>query len=208
MCKNGKSQSPVNISSTLSAEVGGLNFHYSAAPLSILNNGHTIQVNYAPGSYLDVGGTRYDLLQFHFHSPSENTLNNQPFALEAHLVHKGADGTLAVVGILFEESNQSHPILTGIWDNMPASAGPATTVSSVRVNANTLLPQNRNFYQFKGSLTTPPCSEGVKWFVMQGTFGVTRAHIDKFVSTVGHNARPTQPLNGRQIVSVGSGGGH
>jgi carbonic anhydrase len=210
-CKDGRSQSPINISRSLGADVGGLEFHYSAVPLRVVNNGHTVQVNYSSGSYMVVGGVRYDLLQFHFHSPSENTSNGKPYAMEAHLVHKSANGTLAVVGVFLKEG-QSNSFVQKIWSNLPRAINQENVVQSVTLNANTLLPANKSIYHFQGSLTTPPCSEGVKWFVMKDTQTVSSSQVSKFLGLIGENARPTQPLNGRSVVGInisgGTGGGH
>ncbi|MCP4688107.1 MAG: hypothetical protein GY859_08660, partial [Desulfobacterales bacterium] len=179
-------------------------FDYRDSPLKIINNGHTVQVNMASGSHMQVGDHIYKLLQFHFHSPSENTWRGSPFAMEVHLVHKDDQGRLAVVGV-FMERGRENPFIQTLWNNLPAGVGHEKTGGHVSVNAGELLPANGSYYHFTGSLTTPPCTEGVRWFVMKSPIQASAAQVERFVALIGHNARPTQPLNGRSVSEVAAG---
>ncbi|MBU0961140.1 MAG: carbonic anhydrase family protein [Proteobacteria bacterium] len=200
ICKTGKNQSPIDVDSLVEAELSPIVFQYNAVPLDIVNNGHTVQVNYAPGSTITVNGHTYNLLQFHFHTPSENTVKGQFFAMEAHLVHSDDAGNLSVVGVMFEEGAE-NPFLAGIWSHMPEKAGVSKSLPEVTLNVKDMLPSNKSYYRFNGSLTTPPCSEGVNWMLLQNPVPVSRAQADKFHTLMGgDNNRPVQPVNARPIL--------
>jgi methyl-accepting chemotaxis protein len=204
LCKTGRSQSPIDISRIVSADLGSIEFDYRSTPLKILNNGHTIQVNYAVDSFIRVGGKTFKLLQFHFHSPSENIRNGSPYDMEMHLVHKNAQGQLAVVGVFLVAGKHNSYIET-LWDKMPTVIGQEFTHPGIRIDAAKLLPGSGTYYYFSGSLTTPPCSEGVKWLVLKTPVEVSDAQVKMFLSIVGANARPVQPLNGRSVIEVAAG---
>lgn len=198
-CKEGRSQSPIDLSGMTDGDLPPIKFAYDAVALDVFNNGHAIQANYEGDSHITVGGKTYKLLQFHFHSPSENTINGRSFPLEAHLVHKDADGNLAVVAVMFE-SGAGNSALKDIWSYMPAKAGTDRLVSHLSVNAADILPTGRDYFAFDGSLTTPPCSEGVKWMVLEQPVSLSREQLSKFRQTLGGpNNRPIQPLNGRVV---------
>jgi len=197
VCGNGKSQSPVNITGPFEKAAVALKPEYKPGVLRIINNGHTIQVNVPPGNVLKVGTESYELVQFHFHRPSEEQIDGKPMAMVAHLVHKSASGKLAVIGVLMRESAVQNRALWAIWKNMPAKAGPEVTVSSVSINPANLLPESLAHYAYEGSLTTPPCTEGVQFFIMKSPIGIQKEMIDSFPFKM--NARPVQPLNGRKI---------
>jgi len=201
VCGAGQRQSPIDIANATNAGLAPIAFDYRDAALEILNNGHTIQVNRGEGSSISVDGEKYELVQFHFHTPSENTVGGKPFDMELHLVHKNAQGRLAVVGI-FMKAGAENVVLGKAWGHMPSHAGHTEQVASVSINPADLLPANRTYTGFNGSLTTPPCSEGVKWFVMQDAVEVSSAQVKQFAQVVGSNARPTQPLNGRFVLSA------
>lgn len=200
MCKDGKSQTPIDIVGAVSKDQPKLNFNYKDTTLAVVNNGHTIKANYAEGSSINVGGETYQLLQFHFHSLSENKVEGKYFPLEAHLVHKSAAGKLAVVGVLFEEG-AANPLLERLWGYTPSKVNSTTTVGTASINVSDLLPASADYYGFIGSLTTPPCSEGVKWMVLQNPITVSPAQISKFRSFFNdmETKRPIQPLNGRVV---------
>lgn len=200
-CGSGKRQSPIDINGSMSAGLNPIQFDYRSAQLDILNNGHTIQVNRNEGSSITVDGQRYDLLQFHFHTPSENTVGGKPYDMEMHLVHKNDKGELAVVGV-FLKAGADNSVLNKAWTHMPRHAGDRKQVDSVSINPADLLPANLSYNHFNGSLTTPPCSEGVKWFVMKSPVEVSRSQVKQFASVVGNNARPVQPLNKRFVLAV------
>ena len=199
-CGSGSRQSPIDIDMTISADLQPIQFDYKTVKLEILNNGHTIQVNRGQGSSITVDGEKYDLLQFHFHTPSENTVGGKPYDMEMHLVHKSAKGQLAVVGV-FLKAGKDNAVLAKAWEHMPSHAGHKEQVASVSLNAADLLPADRSYNRFNGSLTTPPCSEGVKWFVMKQPIEVSAAQVQAFAKVIGHNARPVQPLNDRFVLS-------
>lgn len=196
-CKVGKVQSPIDIRGAKAAELPAIKFDYKPSPLKVIDNGHTIQVNYAPGSWIDVGGTRYELMQFHFHKPSEEKINGKSHDMVAHLVHKGADGKLAVIAVLLDKGG-ANPTISEIWKNLPKEKEKETSVKAV-VDAAALLPSDKGYYTFPGSLTTPPCSEGVRWFVLKTPTKIADSEITAFGKLYPMNARPTQPLNGRAI---------
>lgn len=196
-CGKGKKQSPIDISKPQKADMKDIDFHYSPTRVNILNNGHTVQVNYDSGSYIEVNGTRYDLLQFHFHTPSEHTVGSKSFDMEMHLVHKSKDGALAVVGVLVEEGKENRAYKT-VWGNLPEHESPVKTVN-VKVDANDLLPGKKTYYTYSGSLTTPPCSEGVTWLVLTDSVELSADQIEDIHEIMHSNNRPTQPLHGRTV---------
>jgi carbonic anhydrase len=169
-------------------------------PLSIVDNGHTIMVNYAPGSTLTVGDKIYTLKQFHFHHPSEEHVNGKKYDLVAHLVHADADGHLAVVAILFKRHSTPAPLLDTLWKNLSAEKGRVVEVSSVSINARDLLPPTTGYYTFAGSLTTPPCTEGVTWYVLKTPVDVSEPQLDAFAKIYKHDNRPIQPTNQREVL--------
>lgn len=161
----GSNQSPVNLSGLVKAELAPLQFHYLAGGHSVTNNGHTVQVDYAPDSILELDGMHFELKQFHFHAPSENLIEGHSYPLEGHLVHANDQGELAVVAVMFEPGS-ANSALGRAWTSLPAKAGEQHQLKE-SVSAEQLLPAKRDYYRFSGSLTTPPCSEGVRWLVMK-----------------------------------------
>ena len=197
-CGKGQSQSPLNIKSTFVKGRISVTADYKAGPLRILNNGHTIQVNVALGSKLRIDGVPYDLLQFHFHRPSEEQIDGKPSAMVIHFVHKNAAGKLAVLGVLLKEGNENPGIKT-LWTHAPAVEGPEVTPDEVVFNPANLLPREFDFYSYEGSLTTPPCTEGVRFFILKTPVNVSREQVSGFPFKA--NARPVQPQNGRLITA-------
>ncbi len=195
---DGQSQSPIDITGAspdpgLSALIGG----YTNAPIELTNNGHTVQFNYPAGSTLTFGGDDYTLLQFHFHTGSEHTINGTQYPMEVHLVHQNSAGDLAVVGIMFVEGN-ANPFLSDFVDHLPVAKGDDYS-SANTINAGNVFPLDLGYYNYSGSLTTPPCSEIVSWIVMKTPVDASAAQIDAFHSIIHDNYRPIQPLNGRSI---------
>jgi len=203
-CSVGKTQSPIDIREDRVAASGlsPIEFDYRPSPLKLIDNGHTIQVNVDRGSSITVNGRHYELVQFHFHKPSEEALNGAHFAMVAHLVHKDEQGKLAVVAVLLTKGD-SNALLRTLWDHLPQTKNQEVAVPDVRIDASELLPRDRSYYTFEGSLTTPPCSEGVRWFVLRHPLSVSAGQIARFAQLYPMNARPLQPLNGREI---GAGG--
>lgn len=197
-CSAGRMQSPIDVSGTAAGGGGDVAFDYHDTALALVNNGHTVQVNVGGDSTATLAGRRYTLLQFHFHSPSEHTVDGRHYDLEAHFVHRNEEGKLAVVGV-FMEASGANGALQAIWDHMPAEEG-ETSVAGVSVNAASLLPASHGFTTYAGSLTTPPCTEGVSWFVMKEPVAVSAAQVEAFRAIMPANNRPTQPLNGRMTL--------
>jgi carbonic anhydrase len=198
-CSEGRTQSPIDIKGAKKADLPALKFNYNSVPLNIIDNGHTIQINYAPGSTLTVGNKTYTLKQFHFHHPSEEHINGRGYDMVAHLVHADDQGHLAVVGVLIKKGS-SNALIDTVWKNIPSQKEKAVEVSSVSVNARELLPTDHGYYTFPGSLTTPPCSEGVTWYVMKEPLSLSPEQIATFATLYPLNARPIQPLNGRELL--------
>ena len=195
----GKNQSPINLTGFIEADLKPIEFQYKPGGQQILNNGHTVQVNYAKGSSIVIDGDTFNLLQFHFHAPSENHINGKSFPLEAHLVHADKDGNLAVVAIMFEPGD-ANSTLAKAWQQMPKHAGDKQDLK-VTLNADDLLPADRDYYRFNGSLTTPPCSEGVRWLVMKQPVKVSKQQIEAFEHVLHHpNNRPIQTANARPVL--------
>ena len=197
-CKEGARQSPIDVPSVAMASLPELKLLYRAAPLVVKNNGHTIEVEYGAGSQLVLGEKVYRLRQFHFHTPSEHLLHGVSFPMELHLVHEAAPGDRAVIGVLLSEGTQ-NPAIQSIWDNAPVAEG-TRRVEGVTLDAAALLPASRGYDHYVGSLTTPPCDEGVQWYVLQEPVQESVEQIKTFQTRFfQHNARPVQPLNGREI---------
>jgi len=198
-CAAGHAQSPIDIQHAKPAELPPLGFDYRSVPLNIINNGHTIQVNYGPGSTLIVGDKTYALKQFHFHHPSEESIDGRGFDLVAHLVHDDGSGHLAVVAVLFK-TGPLNTLLETVWQNIPAQTGKAADVPSVSLNVTDLLPADHGYYAFAGSLTTPPCSEGVTWYVLKNQATLSADQLAAFAKLYPRNARPIQPAYGRAVL--------
>lgn len=196
---SGKNQSPINLTGFIEADLKPIKFSYTSVGSEIVNNGHTVQVNYAAGSSIALDGIQFDLKQFHLHAPSENLINGKSYPMEVHLVHADKDGNLAVVGVMFTEGKENKA-LAKFWAQMPHDAGEKQKLSSA-VLASGLLPANRDYYRFNGSLTTPPCSEGVRWLVMKKPITASKEQIEAFTHAVHHaNNRPVQPVNARPVL--------
>ncbi len=195
-CAKGKAQAPLNITGPFERVQTTLAVDYKAGALSLLNNGHTIQVQGGPDSKLRVDSKPYPLVQFHFHRPSEEQIDGKPMAMTIHFVHKNDAGELMVLGVLIKEGNENPGIKT-LWDNMPEKEGSVMAPDGVRFNPANLLPRERDFWSYEGSLTTPPCSEKVRFFILKTPINMSREQIAQFPFKL--NARPVQPLNGRTI---------
>ena len=199
-CAVGKRQSPINIQdgNTLSGPAEAVQFNYSPSNATVVNNGHTIQVDVQGNNSITVRGSRYQLLQFHFHTPSEEQINYKRFAMVAHLVHKNDEGQLAVVAILLEPGD-TNPLIDKVWTYMPLDVNDRVRMPQDLLNLNELLPAEQRYYQFMGSLTTPPCTEGVLWMVMKTPVPISRPQYRLFTQLYPMNARPVQAVNGRPV---------
>jgi carbonic anhydrase len=200
-CGIGLNQSPINITNSLHANLPPLTVKYNKATSErIVDNGHTIEVMMAPGDSFTMDGKTFELKQFHFHSPSENHIDGKSFPLEAHFVHLDKDGNIAVIAVMFEEGAENTE-LTKFWKDMPQKEGESNVLKLKNI-ANNLLPKDKHYYRFNGSLTTPPCTEGVRWFVLKQPMTISKEQIKKFHDDTMHhnNNRPIQPLDARMIV--------
>lgn len=197
-CGIGKDQSPIDIRNPKVSDLPAIRFHYKPSPLTIIDNGHTIQINYQRGSTMEVGEAKYELQQFHFHHPSEEQINGKSAAMVAHLVHKNKDGKLAVIAVLLKPGAENE-LVQSLWGHLPSTKEKEVTFDDVIIDATNLLPQDRTYYTFLGSLTTPPCTEGVTWFVLKNPMTLSNAQIEQFASIYPLNARPVQPLNDRLV---------
>lgn len=199
LCKSGKNQSPVDLTHIVDSQLPPIGFHYSAGGSDEVNNGHTVQINYDKGSSITLDGHDYALKQFHFHTPSENHINGKAYPMEAHLVHADADGNLAVIAVMFEEGGE-NAALAKAWSVLPDHVDQSVHLP-VKASAEDLLPKNRSYYRFNGSLTTPPCTEGVVWLVMKQPVTASAEQISMFSKLMGHpNNRPIQSLNARLVI--------
>jgi|APMI01.1.fsa_nt_gi carbonic anhydrase len=198
LCGNGERQSPIDIREGIKVELEPIRFDYKLSEFRVVDNGHTIQVNLGQGNTMSVMGRMYDLVQFHFHRPSEERINGRGFDMVVHLVHKDLDGRLAVVAVLLERG-QAHPLIQALWNNLPLEKNSDYSPEGVSIDLNQLLPENRNYYTYMGSLTTPPCSEGVLWMVMKQPAQLSAEQIGIFSRLYPMNARPVQSVRGRLI---------
>ena len=196
-CANGTRQSPIDIRSGISVDLEPIQFDYRASAFRVIDNGHTVQVNIDPGNSIVTAGKRWELVQFHFHRPGEERIDGKSFEMSLHLVHKDADGRLAVVGLLLERG-AAQPVVQTVWNNLPLEKGDEVSTRAV-LDLNHLLPPDRGYYTYMGSLTTPPCSEGVLWMVMRTPVPVSPTQIDIFARLYPMNARPVQQASGRMI---------
>ncbi len=201
MCSEGKNQSPIDLTVDVHAGLPELVFDYHSSDIREINTGHSIQQNVQPGSYLTITSrdVRYQLKQFHFHSPSEHKINGRSYAMELHFVHVSDTGALAVVGVMIDEGDE-HPVLNQLWSWMPENAGD-TSEQPIGIEETNLLPPTREYFAYSGSLTTPPCSEGVAWIVLKTPIEASAEQIARFKERVGPATnRPVQPHNARLIL--------
>ena len=213
-CLKGKSQSPININidRAVKAELNPIEFIYRSSPLSIIDNGHTVMVNYGEGSNLMVDGRQYRLIQFHFHKPSEEAINGERTDMVAHLVHQHHDGSLAVVAVLMStvqpagsrkywwgnDATKENILINTLWNNVPLVKG-KTEAPGVMIDINQMLPADRSYFTYMGSLTTPPCSENVLWLVLKNPIYVSDEQVKNFDRMYPMNARPLQPKGDRLV---------
>jgi len=203
-CGQGKAQSPIDIPTDIQPQRGPVvEFHYRPFDLVVENTSHVIEVPAAKGGFITLDGHRYELEQFHFHTPSEHRIAGKAFPFEIHLVHRAADGKVAVVGILGEEGAAANPALQPVVAALPV-ASCEHRAQGARFDASTLLPAKRDYATYSGSLTTPGCTEGLTWLVLYDPISASSAQREK-LGPFGVNARPVQPRNGRAVVRVHAG---
>jgi carbonic anhydrase len=203
VCTFGTQESPIDLQGAIPARMGELEVRYAEMPMTILNNGHTVQVNAAPGATLGLHGQDYELLQVHFHHPSEHLLGSRRFPMEAHFVHRGPDGGLAVVGVFIEEG-AGNESLERILAATPQEPSEPVVVKGASFQPEGLLPAERGYLRYNGSLTTPPCTENVAWIVLQTPVQASGEQIARFAKLYPMNARPIQQMNRRFLLEASS----
>jgi carbonic anhydrase len=200
-CSQGHEQSPIDIrGARLNPALKPIEFHYISGPVTLEHNGHTIVVHVDPGSYIVAGGVRYDLVQFHFHHPGEEAVKGKLTDMDIHLVHKSADGKLAVIAIRLSADRTTPPnaVLSTLWPHLPTTSGVTQKVTDF-VNPAGLLPPDRGYWTYIGSLTAPPCTEGVRWFIFEQDMTLSRDQLRAFAALFKINSRPLQDPHGRRI---------
>jgi len=200
-CNLGKYESPIDINKATLANLPALVFNYAATPASVVDNGHTVMVTYAPGSTLTVGGKQYQLQQFHFHHPSEEAIHGKHADMVVHLVHADAEGHLAVVAVLLKRG-AANPVLAQIKSKVAAEKEHPVALAEHSLDAKDLLPASLGYYTFPGSLTTPPCTEGVTWYVLKAPVEIAAEQLAWFAKLYPSNARPLQPLHDRAVMAT------
>ncbi|MBP5991977.1 MAG: carbonic anhydrase family protein [Piscinibacter sp.] len=196
-CASGTRQSPIDIREGIKVQLDLVPFDYKPSAFRVIDNGHTVQVNVAPGNSIEVMGRRYELAQFHFHRPSEERIDGRQFDMVVHLVHKDPEGRLAVVAVLLERGS-AQPVVQKVWNNLPLEKGEEVPARDT-LDLAALLPSERSYFTYMGSLTTPPCSEGVLWMVMKQPVAISPEQIGIFARLYPMNARPIQSAAGRLI---------
>lgn len=198
LCDQGRRQSPIDIVETQKQNLPPIEFRYRAAPLRLVNDGHTVRVRIANGSHILLGRERYTLQQIHFHTPGGDKVRGEEFPLAAHFLHKNSAGRLAVVVVLFRQGAENK-VLTSLWSRIPSRAAGEQTLADVAINVADLLPPAHGYYAYEGSLTSPPCTEGVNWMVLKQPLELSAEQLARYRQLFANNARPVQPLHGRVV---------
>lgn len=196
-CAKGQRQSPIDIRDGIHVDLPPITFDYQPSFFRTIDNGHTIQTAVGGNRIVLIGRT-YELVQFHFHRPSEERVNGQAYDMVVHLVHKSADGKLAVIAVLLE-IGKANPVIRTLWNYLPLEQNDEVAPPDVPIDLTQLLPVSRNYYTYMGSLTTPPCTEGVTWLVMKEPVSISAEQVSIFARLYRNNSRPIQPSNGRLI---------
>ena len=196
-CDDGKRQSPIDIRDSINVDLEQIKFDYKPSLFRIIDSGHTVEVHVGEGSTLTVMGRQYELEQLHFHRPSEERINGKIYDMSVHLLHRTLDGQQAVLAILLEKGSE-HPLIQTLWNNLPLEIG-QELVPEDAIDLNELLPENRTYWTYMGSLTTPPCTENVLWLVMKQPAQISPEQVSIFSRLYRYNVRPVQPANNRLI---------
>jgi carbonic anhydrase len=199
-CSQGDQQSPIDIRGAhLNKALQPIEFHYITGSVTLENDGHTIVVHVNPGSYMIAGGVRYELQQYEFHHPTEHAVQGKLTEMDVDLLHKSADGKVAIIAVrLVEDRDKPNAVLAMLWPHLPTTAGKTAKVTEM-VNAGGLLPSDRGYWTYMGSLTRPPCTEGVRWFVFENEITLGREQLRAFTAIFKMNSRPLQGMHGRRI---------
>ena len=202
-CGKGQRQSPIAIDDgeTLQGPAEPIDFHYRASLGSVTNNGHSIEVKVYGDNNITVRGTTFQLVQMHFHHPAEERVNGQTYPMVAHLVHRSDSGQLAVVAVLLDVG-EANPLIDKVWTYIPLDVNDTVRTPPDLIHLAEILPGDQRYYQFFGSLTTPPCTEGVLWLVLKQPVTLSRDQLRLFTQLFPHNARPVQPRNDRPVRSA------
>ena len=200
LCASGRRQSPINIeeSQTLRGPAEPLQFSYQPSNATVRHDGHTIEVTVSGNNALTVRGSTYKLVQLHFHHPAEERINNQGFAMVVHLLHKNDQGQFAMLAVLLEPG-EANALINKVWTYIPLDKGDQVPMPAGMLDLNELLPKDQRYYQFFGSLTTPPCTEDVLWLILKQTATASKEQIKLFSQLFPNNARPIQAINGRPV---------
>ena len=196
-CSSGNRQSPIDIRDGMKVELEQITFDYKPSSFNVTDNGHTVQVMVSGGNFITVSNRMYELVQFHFHRPSEERVNGKGYEMVLHMVHKDAEGHLAVIALLLERG-KPQPVIQTVWNNLPLEKL-ETLAPAIVLDPMDLIPARRDYFTFMGSLTTPPCTEGVLWLVMKEPVQASPAQLALFARLYPLNARPVQPGSGRVI---------
>lgn len=200
MCEQGVNQSPINIFMVQSAQLSPLVFEGKAKALNFINNGHTVQVNYKKGNNIKFNNKEYRLLQMHFHTPSENHIEGKSYPMEAHLVHRDSKNNLLVLAVMFELDNDDNNVLNKLLRTLPKEEHESKELKS-NITGYELIPNKLDYYTFNGSLTTPPCTEGVRWVVLKTPVKISKNQLEDFEKVMPKNNRKIQDINGRYILN-------
>lgn len=195
-CGAGTRQSPIAIAGASAVPLPEISFSYGPGPVTIINNGHTVQTSFESGRFLEIEGQRFDLLQMHFHHPGEHVVEGRTYDIELHLVHRHENGQLLVIAVLVDDTLPQNAAVTAALARLPQSEGIAFEEEA---DPAALLPQDRGYFTYDGSLTTPPCTENVRWIVLTTPVGASPVAVAEAARLFPHNARPVQPLTGRTV---------
>jgi carbonic anhydrase len=204
-CESGRAESPINIEATKKApaDMPRLKINYQPLPIDIVNTGHAVQFNATPGAdSISLGDQAYQLVQFHFHSPGEERFAGKESVMDAHLVHRSEDGKLLVLAVQFQVGDHPNAVIGAMLDRIPKEQGAEFKINEVMVNLLDLLPKQKGYYTYSGSLTTPPCSEGVTWIEFKERVTINQQQLNAMQRFYHGNQRPVQALNGREILEV------
>lgn len=200
ICESGNMQSPIDLAGANAVGNVAVSVDYKSGPLAVTNKGLTVQADFASGSTMTSGGTPFNLIQIHFHTPSEHAISGKRFPLTGHFVHATADGKLGVLGVMFEEG-AANSELAKILAAAPSSKSDVKAGSGQMIDPAAMLPDDLAVYRYMGSLTTPPCSEGVNWHVLRDSVTASKEQIASFATLMGDSARPVRALNNRLVVA-------
>ena len=198
LCESGQRQSPIDITATSKVKLPPLVFDYHSAPLTLADDGHTVRVRFANGSRLQIGNARYTLQQFHFHTPGGDRIAGEEFPMAAHLLHKSESGQLLALVVLFRLGAE-NPLLDTLIPLIPAKADGDHRLPNISMDASALLPKQRAYYRYSGSLTAAPCTEGFDWIVFKQPIELSAAQLERYRKRFADNARAVQPLNQRTV---------